>query len=139
MIDGNVECGPNAVFAFGREAYRVADFNLYDSWDAITWPGFRKVVKKHWRNGLEEYHRSFSKAAFVKSLQRLMPEIQAEHLEVCGAGIRAQACDRDGTLLDDFVFRHDRNIVHVCNAPSPAATASLSIGQTIANKIINQL
>lgn len=136
MICGGVECGPNAVFAFGREAYRKTDFNLHDTWEALTWPGFRKVVTKYWRTGLGEYHRSISKQAFVKALQKLIPEIQAEHLEAGGAGIRAQACDRQGNLLDDFDFRVDGNLIHVCNAPSPAATASLAIGQTIADKIL---
>ena len=100
------------------------------------WPGFRKVATKYWRNGLGEYHRSLSKLAFVKALQKLIPDIQAEHLEAGGAGIRAQACDRQGNLLDDFDFRIDGNIVHVCNAPSPAATSSLAIGQTIADRIL---
>lgn len=136
MIDGGVECGPNAVFAFGREAYRKTDFNLHDTWESLTWPGFRKVATKYWRNGLGEYYRSISKQAFVKALQKLIPEIQAEHLEAGGAGIRAQACDRQGNLLDDFDFRVDGNLIHVCNAPSPAATASLAIGKTIADRVL---
>lgn len=136
MIGGGVECGPNAVFAFGREAYRKTDFNLRDTWESLTWPGFRKVAAKYWRNGLGEYHRSISKQAFVESLQKLIPEIQAEHLETGGAGIRAQACDRQGNLLDDFDFRVDGNLIHVCNAPSPAATASLAIGKTIADRVL---
>ena len=131
MIGGGVECGPNAVFAFGREAYQKTDFNLRDTWESLTWPGFRKVAAKHWRMGLGEYKRSFSKQAFVKALQKLIPEIKAEHLEVGGAGIRAQACDRAGNLLDDFDIRVNGNITHVCNAPSPAATASLAIGGRI--------
>ena len=93
MIDGNVECGPNAVFSFGREAYSKTDFNLRDTFEALAWPGFRKVAGKYWRTGLEEFHRSISKKAFVKALQQLIPEIQSEHLEPGGAGIRAQACD----------------------------------------------
>lgn len=136
MIGGGVECGPNAVFAFGREAYRKTDFNLHDTWESLTWPGFRKVATKYWRIGLGEYHRSISKLAFVKALQKLIPAIQAEHLEAGGAGIRAQACDRQGNLLDDFDFRVNGNLIHVCNAPSPAATASLAIGQTIANRVL---
>ncbi len=136
MIGGGVECGPNAVFAFGREAYRKTDFNLHDTWEALTWPGFHKVAIKYWRNGLEEYYRSISKQAFVKALQKLIPEIQADQLDVGGAGIRAQACDRQGNLLDDFDFRVDGNLIHVCNAPSPAATASLAIGQTIADRVL---
>jgi L-2-hydroxyglutarate oxidase len=136
MAGGGIECGPNAVFAWGREAYRKTDFNLRDAWEALTWPGFHKVAGKYWRNGLGEYYRSFSKQAFVKALQKLIPEIQPDHLEPGGAGIRAQACHRDGRLLDDFDFRVDGNIVHVCNAPSPAATSSLAIGHSIAHRIL---
>ncbi|MEI8033190.1 MAG: L-2-hydroxyglutarate oxidase [Chlorobiaceae bacterium] len=136
MIGGGVECGPNAVFAFGREAYKKTDFNLRDTWDALSWPGFRKVAAKHWRAGLGEYQRSFSKQKFVQALQRLIPEIQAGHLDEGGAGIRAQASNRQGDLLDDFDIQVNRNVIHVCNAPSPAATASLSIGQTIAERVL---
>ncbi len=136
MIGGGVECGPNAIFAFGREAYKKTDFNIPDTWEALNWPGFRHVALKHWRTALGEYHRSFSKKAFVGALQKLIPDIQAEHLEPGGAGIRAQACDREGKLLDDFDFRVNQNIIHVCNAPSPAATASLAIGRIIAGKVL---
>jgi L-2-hydroxyglutarate oxidase len=139
MIGGGVECGPNAVFAFGREAYKKTDFNLIDLWETLTWPGFRIVAKKYWRTGLGEYHRSLSKEAFVKALQKLIPEIQAQHLEPGGAGVRAQACDRQGNLLDDFDIRQDGNVIHVCNAPSPAATASLAIGKTISDKVLSLL
>ncbi len=139
MINGGVECGPNAVLAFGREAYQKTDFNLRDTLDALAWPGFHKVAAKHWRSGLGEYHRSFSKQAFVKALQNLVPEIQSEDLESGGSGIRAQACDRSGKLLDDFDFRVSKNMIHVCNAPSPAATASLAIGKTIANNLLSLL
>ncbi len=136
MINGGIECGPNAVFAFGREAYKKTDFNIIDTFESLNWLGFRKVAAKHWRTAIGEYHRSFSKQAFVKALQKLIPEIQAEHLEVGGSGIRAQACDREGNLLDDFDFRVNKNVIHVCNAPSPAATASLAIGKAIADKVI---
>jgi L-2-hydroxyglutarate oxidase len=138
-IDGGIECGPNAVLAFGREAYRRTDFNLRDTWETLAWPGFRIVARKYWRTGLGEFHRSFSKAAFVRALQRLVPEIRAEDLEPGGAGIRAQACDRDGRLLDDFDIRIDGNVVHVCNAPSPAATASLAIGTAVAQALLDRL
>jgi L-2-hydroxyglutarate oxidase len=131
MIQGGVECGPNAVFAFGREAYKKTDFNLRDLYEAFAWRGFRVVAKKYWRNGFEEYYRSFSKQAFVNALQKLIPEVQANYLEPGGAGIRAQACDYQGNLLDDFNIRKNGNIINVCNAPSPAATASLAIGNTI--------
>jgi L-2-hydroxyglutarate oxidase len=137
MIGGGVECGPNAVFAFGREAYRKTDFNLRDTWEALTWPGFRKVAGRYWRTGLGEFHRSISKKAFVSALQKLIPEIQTDYLEPGGAGIRAQACDREGHLLDDFDIRISGNVIHVCNAPSPAATASLAIGQSLADKILS--
>lgn len=139
MIDGGVECGPNAVFALGREAYKKTDFNLRDLSESLAWPGFRVVAKKYWRTGLGEYQRSLSKKAFVKALQKLIPEIRAEHLEPGGAGIRAQACDRDGNLLDDFDIRKNGNIIHVCNAPSPAATASLAIGKTISDSVLDLL
>jgi len=134
MIQGGVECGPNAVFAFGREAYRKTDFNFRDTLETLLWPGFRIVARKYWRTGLGEFQRSFSKKAFVRALQRLIPEITASDLKPGGAGIRAQACDRDGRLLDDFDIRRDGNILHVCNAPSPAATASLAIGTTLARE-----
>lgn len=136
MIGGGVECGPNAVFAFGREAYRKTDFDLRDTWAALTWPGFYKVAGKYWRTELDEFYRSISKTAFVRALQKLVPELRADHLEPGGAGIRAQACSRDGSLLDDFDIRISGKVVHVCNAPSPAATASLSIGQTLAEKVM---
>jgi len=136
MIGGGIECGPNAVFAFGREAYKKTDFNLRDLWETLAWPGFRTIATKYWRTGLGEYHRSLSKQAFVKALQKLIPEIQAHHLEPGGAGVRAQACDRQGNLLDDFYIRKDGNIIHVCNAPSPAATASLAIGKTISGHVL---
>ena len=134
MIQGGVECGPNAVLALGREAYRKTQFNLRDTLETLLWPGFRIVARKYWRTGLGEFKRSFSKSAFVQALQRLIPEISASDLKPGGAGIRAQACDRDGRLLDDFDIRRDGNILHVCNAPSPAATASLAIGTTLAGE-----
>lgn len=136
MINGGVECGPNAVFALGREAYKKTDFNLSDLFESIAWKGFRVAAKKYWRTGLGEYHRSFSKKVFVKALQKLIPEIQEHHLEPGGSGVRAQACDRQGNLLDDFDIRKDGNIIHVCNAPSPAATASLAIGKTISDDVL---
>ena len=137
MIGGGIECGPNAVLAFGREAYRKTDFNLRDTWEALTWPGFHKVAGRYWRAGLGEFHRSISKKAFVHALQKLIPEIQVDHLQPGGAGIRAQACDRDGRLLDDFDIRINGNVIQVCNAPSPAATASLAIGKTLADKVMS--
>ncbi|GAB4132205.1 MAG: hypothetical protein Fur0015_05830 [Ignavibacteriales bacterium] len=138
IIDGGVEAGPNAVFAFKREGYRKTDFNLRDSYESLSWRGFQKVAAKYWQTGLGEFYRSFSKPAFTKALQKLIPEIQIDDLQPGGAGVRAQACSYDGKLLDDFYILEKRNIFHVLNSPSPAATASLSIGEYIANKVINQ-
>jgi L-2-hydroxyglutarate oxidase len=134
-IDGSIECGPNAVLAFKREGYRKTDFSFRDLGETLTWPGFRKVARKYWRTGLGEYHRSFSKNAFVKALQKLVPDITAADLRPVDAGVRAQACSRDGGLLDDFEIREFGRVIHVCNAPSPAATASLSIGHSIASRV----
>lgn len=138
IIDGGVEAGPNAVFAFKREGYRKTDFNLRDSYESLSWRGFQKVAAKYWQTGLGEFYRSFSKPAFTKALQKLIPEIQIDDLQPGGAGVRAQACSYDGKLLDDFYILEKKNIFHVLNSPSPAATASLSIGEYIANKVINQ-
>ncbi len=139
VIDGRIESGPNAVFAFGREAYTRTGFNLRDTWEAVAWPGVRIMARKYWRTGLAEFHRSFSKAAFVKTLQRMIPEIRMEHVRPGGAGVRAMACHLDGSLIDDFHILDTGNIVHVCNAPSPAATASLAIGGTIAATLAGKL
>ena len=132
MVGGGVECGPNAVLAFKREGYKKSDINLAELGETLAWPGFRKVVSKYWRTGLGEIYRSYSKAAFTKALQKLMPEIREEDLIEGGAGVRAQACDRTGGLLDDFLILEDKQVINVCNAPSPAATSSLAIGQTVA-------
>ncbi|CAM8366142.1 COG0579 Predicted dehydrogenase [Candidatus Methylopumilus universalis] len=139
MMNGQIECGPNAVFAFGRESYNKKDINFHETLDALKWPGFRILIKRYWRLGLFEYYRSFSKAAFVRSLQKLIPDVRADYLEEGHAGIRAQACDNEGNLLDDFDIRSYGKLLHICNAPSPAATASLAIGQKIANNAINLL
>lgn len=133
MVGGGVECGPNAVLAFAREGYKKSDINLFELSETLTWPGFRKVVSKYWRAGLGEMYRSYSKTAFTQALQKLLPEIREEDLIVGGAGVRAQACDRTGGLLDDFLIVEDKQVINVCNAPSPAATSSLSIGQTVAD------
>jgi len=130
-INGRVDAGPNAVLAFHREGYRRTDFNLYDLASALAFPGFRKMAAKHWRSGLDEFRRSFSKAAFVRALQRLLPELRAEDLVSGGSGVRAQALRRDGTLVDDFHFVPGGRMLHVLNVPSPAATASLVIGREI--------
>lgn len=138
MTNSHIEAGPNAVFAFKREGYTRTSFSLKDTLETLAWPGFRKVAMKYWRTGLGEFHRSFSKKAFVHALQRLIPEIQEDDLTPGGAGIRAQACDRDGKLLDDFNIFTDKRVIHVCNAPSPAATASLAIGERIARMVFTQ-
>jgi len=138
MVRGGIEAGPNAVFAFKREGYTRTSFSLKDTYDALTWPGFLKVAAKYWKTGFGEFYRSFSKQAFVKALQRLIPEIQANDLVPGGAGVRAQACARDGKLLDDFSIHSQNRCIHVCNAPSPAATASLAIGSKIADTLIEK-
>jgi len=138
MIEGGIEAGPNAVFAFKREGYNKLDINVPEMLESLTWPGFRKVAMKYWRTGMGEYYRSFSKAAFTKALQGLIPEIQSEDLIPGGSGVRAQACDYDGGLLDDFSIIENKTAINVCNAPSPAATSSLSIGQTISEKVLSR-
>lgn len=135
MIDGGVECGPNAVLAFAREGYRKTDVNLADLAGTLTYPGFLKLAARYWRMGLGEMWRSFSKAAFVRALQRLVPDIRAEHLESAPAGVRAQAVARDGAMIDDFLIEETERVVNVCNAPSPAATASLNIGRLIVDRL----
>lgn len=135
MIDGAVEAGPNAVLAFKKEGYRFTDFNFSETMQTLTWPGFRKIVAKYGKTGMGEVHRSLSKTAFTKALQKLLPEIQESDLVPGGSGVRAQACDRNGGLLDDFDIVRNGNIIHVRNAPSPAATSCLAIGNTISELI----
>lgn len=134
MIEGGVECGPNAVLAFAREGYTKLDINLRDLLESLSYPGFQRLALRHWKTGLGEMWRSFSKQAFVKALQRLVPDIRAEHLTAIPAGVRAQALRRDGNLVDDFLIVDDGPIVNVCNAPSPAATAALNIGHLVAEQ-----
>jgi L-2-hydroxyglutarate oxidase len=135
MISGGVECGPNAVLAFAREGYFLNDINSRELWETLSYPGFRKLAGRYWKTGLGEMWRSASKAAFVKALQRLIPDIRSEHLEAAPAGIRAQALAPDGTLLDDFAFHESPRIVNVINAPSPAATSAFSIAETVVDKL----
>ncbi len=139
MIEGGVEAGPNAVLAFRREGYGKLDIDLKEFSETLAWPGFRKVAAKYWQTGLGEMYRSFSKTAFTKALQELIPEIQADDLEPGGAGVRAQACDYDGGLLDDFAILESPTAINVINAPSPAATSSLSIGQTVSERALARL
>ncbi|TAD93563.1 MAG: L-2-hydroxyglutarate oxidase, partial [Bacteroidetes bacterium] len=138
MIGGGIEAGPNAVFAFRKEGYTRTSINLQELWGSVAWRGFRKVAAKYWRTGLGEMYRSFSKAAFTKALQRLIPEVQEDDLVPAGAGVRAQACDKTGGLLDDFKIIEDGLAIHVLNAPSPAATSSLSIGQSVAEMALKR-
>ncbi|NML55990.1 L-2-hydroxyglutarate oxidase [Chryseobacterium cheonjiense] len=137
MTDGNIECGPNAVLAFRKEGYHFFDFDFNETKQTLLWPGFRKIVAKYGKTGLGEMHRSLSKSAFTKALQKLIPEIRESDLIPGGAGVRAQACDRDGNLIDDFDIVKNNNIIHVRNAPSPAATSCLSIGKKISELIEN--
>jgi (S)-2-hydroxyglutarate dehydrogenase len=139
MIKGGVEAGPNAVLAFAREGYKKSDINLTELMEVLGWPGFQKVAKKYWRTGFGEMYRSFSKKAFTRALQKLIPEIREEDLITGGSGVRAQACDRDGGLVDDFLIYGDEIAVNVCNAPSPAATSCLAIGEKISGDIQQRL
>ena len=134
-IDGSVHAGPNAVLGLKREAYHKLDFDLRDFLDTITYPGFWKLAAKYTDEGLQEMIRSWSKAVFVRSLQQLIPEIQAEDVVPTEAGVRAQALKNDGKLVDDFLIINHPKALHVCNAPSPAATASLEIGKQIVAQI----
>ena len=134
MVDGNVECGPNAVFAFKREGYDKLSFDLQETIETINFPGFWKLAKKHWRMGVDEYYRSISKKAFVEGLQKLIPSIEASDLKPAPAGVRAMALTPEGEIVDDFKFAATNREIHVLNAPSPAATAGLAIGDEIVNK-----
>ena len=135
MIDSSVHAGPNAVLSFKREGYHRTSFNLRDFVDTMSYSGFWKLAAKHAKSGLEEMHRSFSRKAFVRSLQQLIPEIREEDFIPSEAGVRAQAVRPDGSLVDDFLIIQGPNSVHVCNAPSPAATASLEIGRYVAAQL----
>ena len=130
-VGGNVDAGPNAVLALQREGYRRTDFKLQDTASLLAFPGFWRMASRHGRMGCEEFYRSFSKPAFLRALQRLVPEVCNEDLVPDGTGVRAQALKRDGTLVDDFQFFPVKKMLHVLNVPSPAATASLTIARTI--------
>lgn len=135
VIGGGVECGPNAVLAFAREGYRFGTINLRDLAGTLAYPGFRRLALKHWRKELYEIRRSLSKRAFLKTLQRLIPEVEIEDLEDSPSGVRAQAVLPNGDLADDFVIKLSHRVLHVCNAPSPAATSCLKIGEEIVNRL----
>jgi (S)-2-hydroxyglutarate dehydrogenase len=135
MIDRSIHAGPNAVLAFKREGYRRTDINFADLFEILTFSGFWKLARKYYREGIMEMVRSVSKRAFVKSLQRLIPEVTEDDLVPTNSGVRAQALMPNGKLVDDFLIVKGKNSVHICNAPSPAATASLEIGRFIANRL----
>ena len=139
MVRGGVEAGPNAVLAFQREGYKKSDINIGELSESLAWPGFQKMAIKYWKTGFGEMYRSFSKAAFTKALQKLIPEIKESDLTTGGAGVRAQACDRNGGLIDDFLILETDNTINVLNAPSPAATSSLSIGETVGNMALKRV
>jgi (S)-2-hydroxyglutarate dehydrogenase len=135
-IGGGVEAGPNAVLALKREGYLKNSFNVHDVFEYVTFPGFRILAAKHWRMSVDEYHRSWSKMAFVRALRRLMPDLDEKDLIPGPSGVRAQALGLDGRLIDDFEFAHTDGMVHVCNVPSPAATASLAIAKHVVDTVI---
>jgi L-2-hydroxyglutarate oxidase len=134
-IEGGVECGPNAVLAMAREGYTKTKLNIRDLAESLSYPGFLRLAAKHWRMGAGEMWRSISKRAFVGALERLVPEIRAEHLIPAPAGVRAQALACDGTMVDDFLIERQGRVVNVLNAPSPAATSSLKIGESIVSSL----
>ena len=139
LIHGGIEAGPNAVLAFAREGYRKTDINLADLWDALTFPGLWRFLGKHKRMSWQELRRSFSRELFCASLQRLVPEIRAEDLAPGGAGVRAQAMSPEGGLVQDFCLLNRPRALHVLNAPSPAATAALAIGEAISNLVAKEI
>jgi (S)-2-hydroxyglutarate dehydrogenase len=138
-VDGTIDAGPNAVLALAREGYRHSNINLRDLAGALAFPGLWHLARKHWRNGLYEWHRSLSKSAFVRALRRLLPELRADDLVPGGSGVRAQALKPDGSLVDDFHFAPSNKILHVLNVPSPAATASLAIGKAVVDTAVTNL
>lgn len=132
-VDGSVESGPNAVFAFSREGYKKLDVNIYEFIESITYSGFIHLVKKYWKEGFKEMYRSYSKRAYLKALQKLIPAIKYDDIYSGNAGVRAQALYKNGEMLDDFLIIKKNNTINVCNAPSPAATSCFSIGEYISN------
>lgn len=133
MIHGGIECGPNAVFTFKREGYGKTDFNLQDTWEALTFKGTWKLFAKHWKFGLDEYRRAFSKARFLRQVQRLIPSLTMDEIVEGRSGVRAMALGPDGNMIEDFKIEYSGRSIHILNAPSPAATAGLAIGEEVAN------
>ena len=131
-INGGIEAGPNAVLAFRREGYKHMDIHAGELFESLRYRGFQRLALKHWRKGMDEMARSFSARAFLKSLQKLVPDLRLENITRSRTGVRAQALDKDGNLVDDYVVMHQDKMIHVLNAPSPAATSCLSIGEYIA-------
>jgi len=138
-VHGGVHAGPNAVLAFAREGYTLGSANSRDVADIARFPGFWRLARKHWRTGAGEYRRSLLRSAFVQGLQRLVPDVRAEDLVPAAAGVRAQAVLPDGTLVDDFLIEESTRSLHVLNAPSPAATASMPIGGELAKRALARL
>ena len=136
MVDGSIECGPNAVFTFKREGYNRTSFSLKDTFDALMFKGTWKLFGKHWRKGIDEYKRAFSKQLFVKELQKMMPSLTIDEIVPARSGVRAQAIDVDGNMVDDFKIIKNKQNIHVLNAPSPAATACLAIAEEIVKNVI---
>jgi L-2-hydroxyglutarate oxidase len=134
-VNGSVEAGPNALLAFRREGYTGAAINLQEAAAILRYAGFWKMARRYWRMGMGEQYRSWVKGAFLKSLQTMLPELQETDLQPGGSGVRAQAVDANGNLLDDFHFLQSGRMIHVCNVPSPAATASLEIGKEIVDML----
>lgn len=132
MVEGGVECGPNAVFTFKREGYGKTDFDLRDSWEALTYQGTWKLFAKHWKFGLDEYRRAFSKRRFLHQIQRLIPSLTMEEIVEGRSGVRAMALGPDGNMIEDFDIVYSGKSIHILNAPSPAATAGLAIGEQVA-------
>ena len=139
MITGGIEAGPNAVLAFKREGYSRWDFDWGELSETLFYPGFQKLALKYWKDGLGELYRSYSKRAFVNALQHLIPEVKSDDLVEGGAGVRAMALAKDGSMIDDYLILEEANIINVCNAPSPAATSSLAIGENIAKKALAKI
>jgi L-2-hydroxyglutarate oxidase len=135
MALGGIEAGPNAVLAFKREGYQFFDISVRDMWETVAWPGFQRMACRYWRMGLSEIFRSLSKSAFHRALSKLVPSVRLDQIVRSGSGVRAQAVDWEGRLLDDFHIVRARSMIHVLNAPSPAATASISIGRHIAGLV----
>ncbi len=138
-LDNSVEAGPNAVLAFKREGYHLKNFNLKEFWETIRYRGFQKLARKYTSIGLNELHRSMSKKKFLSELQGFIPSLKLGDIRYKSAGVRAQVCDEQGNLVDDFLILQNQKIVNVCNAPSPAATSCLAIGNTIAQRALEPI